>query len=164
MQPAPTLADYGVTGSGAKLVILPGGVDGRPAIRVALGHDGSQFSFGAVGDVLAQRVGLKYRIGAWLRTDTPGLTVCLRIKEISPKDPLISVRTTETCMSPSTTWRHFRILRRTIARGDKLVFSIYSYGAVRGDSFEINRFTVMRKTSDGWKRVDAAFGDKRSTL
>ena len=28
------------------------------------------------------------------------------------------MRTTETCLSPTTEWRHFRILRRTIARGD----------------------------------------------
>ena len=79
----------------------------------------------------------------------------------APKDPLTPVRTTETCMSPTTTWRHFRILRRTIARDDKLVFSIYSYNAVKGDNFEIKRFTVMRKTRDGWKRVDAAFGNKQ---
>ena len=160
-QPAPTVADYGVMGAGAKLTLVRDPVEGRPVIRVALAHNGSNFSFDAVGDVLAVQVGLRYRIGAWLRTDTPGMTVCLRIKEISPKDPLTPVRTTETCMSPTTTWRHFRILRRTIARDDKLVFSIYSYNAVKGDNFEIKRFTVMRKTRDGWKRVDAAFGNKQ---
>ena len=160
-RPAPTVADYGVMGAGAKLTLVRDPVEGRPVIRVALAHNGSNFSFDAVGDVLAVQVGLRYRIGAWLRTDVPGMTVCLRIKEISPKDPLTPVRTTETCMSPTTTWRHFRILRRTIARDDKLVFSIYSYNAVKGDNFEIKRFTVMRKTRDGWKRVDAAFGNKQ---
>jgi hypothetical protein len=153
-----------VLGAGAKLTLMRDPVAGRPAIRVALAHNGSNFSFDAVGDVVAERVGLQYRIGAWLRTNAPGLTVCLRIKEISPKDRHTSVRTTETCMSPTTQWRHFRIMRKTIARGDKLVFSIYSYGATKGDSFEISRFTVLRKTTDGWKRVDAAFGDKRATL
>jgi hypothetical protein len=35
---------------------------------------------------------------------------------------------------------------------------------VKGDSFDIKRFTVMRKTADGWKRVPAAFADKRPTF
>jgi hypothetical protein len=162
--PAPTAADYGVYGAGARLTVARGSTEGRPVIRVALAHNGSNFSFDAAGSVLAVRFGAQYRIGAWLRTRVPGLTVCLRIKEITPEDPLMPVRTTETCMSPTAKWRHFRIMRTTIARGDKLVFSIYSYDAVKGDSFDIKRFTVMRKTAHGWKRVPAAFGDKRPTF
>jgi hypothetical protein len=86
--------------------------------------------------------------------------VCLRIAEVRAHDPLTSVRTTETCLNPTTTWRHFQILRSTIARGDKLVFSVYSFGAVAGDSFEIDRFVVVRKVAHGWKRVDAAFANR----
>jgi hypothetical protein len=126
-------------------------------VRVAIKRGESSFSFDATGTVQERHVGRAYRIGAWLRGETPGLTVCLRIEEVSKADPLTSVRTTETCVSPTTTWRHFRILRRTVARGDRLVFSIYSYGAASGDTFEIDGFTVMRKTADGWKRVDQAF-------
>jgi hypothetical protein len=158
--PAPTVADYGVAGKQSKLVLLKNPVDGRPAIRVSLARGSSQFSFDAIGTVRTERVGLQYRIGAWLRTNAPGMTVCLRIREISPKDPLTSVRTTETCFSPTTKWRHFQIIRRTVARGDKLVFSAYAYAAVQGDNFDIDGFTVMRKTSDGWKRVEAAFGNR----
>jgi hypothetical protein len=163
-EPSPTVSDYGVLGAGANLRLMHSQSGGRPVIRVTLAHDGSNFSLDAAGDVLAVRVGAQYRIGAWLRTKVPGLTLCLRIKEVSPKDPLTSVRTTETCMSPTTKWRHFRIMRTTIARGDKLVFSIYTYDAVKGDSFDIKRFTVMRRTVDGWKRVPAAFADKNSTF
>ncbi len=157
----PSVADYGVKGEGAKLTLRYNGVGGGPAIRVGIAHDGS-FVFRAAGNVRVQRVGLMYRIGAWLRSDAPGVTVCLRIEEVSKKDPLSSVRTTETCLSPSTHWQHFRILRRTLARGDKLVFSIYSYGAALGDSFEIDRFVVLRKTAHGWKRVDGAFGSRHA--
>jgi hypothetical protein len=160
-QPAQRVADYGVSGKGARLTLVRNGVEGRPAIRVALAPGGAQFSFDAVGSVRAERVGLQYRIGVWLRSDAPGLTVCLRIKEITARDPLTSVRTTEACLSPTTEWRHFRMLRRTMARGDKLVFSIYSYGALPGDNFEIDGFSIMRRTPDGWKRVDSAFGNKR---
>ena len=160
---APTVADYGVTANGARLTLRNDGVDGRPAIRVALAKHGSQFEFQSAGDVRVERVGLAYRIGAWLRSDAPGVTVCLRIEEVSPKDPLASVRTTETCLSPTTHWRHFRILRRTLARGDKLVFSVYSYGAELGDSFEIDHFLVLRQTTHGWKRVDSAFAARHSS-
>jgi hypothetical protein len=158
-QHAPTVADYGVTGKGAQLTLRNDGIDGKPAIRVALARRGSQFEFQSVGDVQVARVGLAYRIGAWLRSDAPGVTVCLRIEEVSPRDPLAAVRTSETCFSPTAHWRHFRILRRTLARGDTLRFSVYSYGAEHGDSFEIDHFVVLRKTTLGWKRVDSAFAE-----
>jgi hypothetical protein len=158
---APTIADYGVKGEGAKLTLRYNGVGGGPAIRVGVTHNGS-FVFRAAGKVRVLRVGLLYRIGAWLRSDAPGLRVCLRIEEVSPKDALTSVRTTETCLSPSTHWQHFRILRRTLARGDKLLFSVYSYGAATGDSFEIDRFVVLRKTAHGWKRVDGVFSPRHA--
>ena len=130
---------------------------GRPAVDVSIRRGAATFAFTANGLVRVNRVGSSYRIGAWLRSDSPGVTVCLRIEEVSKKDPLASVRTTESCLSPTTSWQHFRILRKTIARGDKLVFSIYSYGVAKGDNFEIDGFTVMRKTLHGWKRVDNAF-------
>jgi hypothetical protein len=158
---APTVADYGVRGAGAKLALRDDGVGGGPAIRVGVTHNGS-FVFRAAGNVRVQRVGLLYRIGAWLRSDVPGITVCLRIQEVSPHDPLTSVRTTETCLSPSTHWQHIRILRRTLERGDKLLFSVYSYGAALGDSFEIDRFVVLRKTAHGWKRIDGVFSRRRA--
>jgi hypothetical protein len=158
---APTVADYGVKGEGAKLTLRYNGVGGGAAIRVGAAHNGS-FVFRAAGNVRVLRVGLLYRIGAWLRSDMPGVTVCLRIQEVSAKDPLTSVRTTETCVSPSTHWQHFRILRRTLARGDKLRFSIYSYSAELGDNFEISHFVVLRKTAHGWKRVARAFASRQA--
>jgi hypothetical protein len=158
---APTVADYGVKGRSARLTLRRDGVGGRPAIRVALALRAFQFEFQSAGNVDVDRAGATYRIGAWLRSDTPGVTVCLRIEEVSPKDPLTSVRTTETCLSPTTQWRHFRIVRRTLARGDKLRFSVYSYGADLGDSFEIARFVVLRQTRHGWKRVERAFASRR---
>lgn len=159
--PTPTVADLGVNGTGARLTLRHDGVSGAPSVRVALVPGRSTFAFNAGAAVRATRVGNAYRIGAWLRSAAPGVTVCLRIEEVTKKDPLRSVRTTETCVAPTTEWRHFRILRRTIAAGDKLVFSVYSYGAVGGDSFEISGFIVMRKTADGWKRVDEAFRGRR---
>ena len=51
-----------------------------------------------------------------------------------------------------------------MARGDKLTFSIYSYGALAGDSFDIDGFVVLRHTSKGWRKVDEAFGGPRPAV
>jgi len=113
--------------------------------------------FRAALSVVAGAGGRLYRIGAWLRTDVPGLGVCLRIQEVSPSDPFISVRTSEACFTPTATWHRFRLFRRTLAPGNRLVFSIYSFGAAAGDSFEVDNFRVARRVEKGWRRVTAAF-------
>ena len=139
------------------------GVRGGLSFRVAARRGTSTFALRAERAVVAAAGGRLYRIGAWLRTDVPGLTVCLRIQEMSPGDSLTPVRTSETCLAPTAKWQHLRLYRRTLARGNRLVFSIYSYGAVASDSFEIDRFRVARRVNVGtklrWKRVRAAFAD-----
>jgi hypothetical protein len=146
-----------VRGAHAQLTLARKGPNGERAVRVAFTAHGSTYSFAAAGTSRAASAGATYRIGAWLRSDVPGLSVCLRIQEVSPNDALTPVRTTETCIAPTAEWHHFWIVRRALARGDKLVFSIYSFGALSGDRFEIDGFTVLRRTAKGWKRVDEAF-------
>jgi hypothetical protein len=134
------------------------GVAGGLAFRVQMTRGHSTFAFRASRSIVAGSGGRLYRIGAWLRSDVPGLSVCLRIQEVSPRDTLAPVRTSESCMAPTATWKHFKLYRRTLARGNRLVFSIYSYGAVEGDSFDVDRFTVSRRVRNGWRRVTAVFG------
>jgi len=151
---------YGVTGTGAIITIRRRyGVFGGLSFRVSLAPGSSSLVFRAARSVVAGSGGRLYRIGAWLRTDAPGMNVCLRIQEVSPADPLTAVRTSESCFAPTTNWKRFMLYRRTLARGNRLVFSIYSFGAVSGDSFDIDRFTVSRRVAHGWKRVSAAFGN-----
>jgi hypothetical protein len=152
---------YGVTGTGAIITIRRRhGVFGGLSFHVSLARGSSSLVFRAARAVVAGSGGRLYRIGAWLRTDAPGMNVCLRIQEVSPRDPLTAVRTSESCFAPTVTWKHLILYRRTLARGNKLVFSIYTLGAVSGDSFDVDRFTVARRVGKHlWKRVDAAFGD-----
>ena len=136
------------------------GVFGGLSFRVQIAPGQSSFVFRAARSVVAGGGGRLYRIGTWLRTDAPGLTVCLRIQEVSAADPLTSVRTSESCVSPTSKWKHFELYRRTLERGNRLVFSIYSYGATSGDSFEVDDFTVHRRVGTRlWKRVAAAFAN-----
>ena len=153
------MADYGVSVTSAIITIRQRhGVFGGLSFRVQLAPGQSSFAFRAARSVVAGGGGRLYRVGTWLRTDALGLTVCLRIQEVSPADPLTSVRTSESCVNPTAKWRHFKLYRRTLARGNRLVFSIYSYGAVSGDSFEVDKFRVDRRAGKRvWKRVAAAF-------
>ena len=140
---------YGLAGTGAVITVRQRhGVFGGLSFRVTAAPGASRFVFQAARSVIAGAGGRLYRIGAWLRTDVPGLGVCLRIQEVSPADPLIPVRTSEACFTPTNTWHRFRLYRRTLAAGNRLVFSIYSFGALAGESFEVDK---------GWKRVTAAF-------
>jgi hypothetical protein len=150
---------FGVTGTSAVVALRRGGgVAGGLAFRVRSRGE-TTFAFRAAHALVTTRGGRLYRIGTWLRSDVPGLTVCLRIQEMSARDAVAPVRTSESCFAPTATWKHFRVYRRTLARGNRLVFSIYAYGATDGDSFDVDRFTVSRRVTNLWKRVDAVFGD-----
>jgi hypothetical protein len=156
---ADAIERYGVTGTSAIIGLRRGaGVVGGLAFRVQMTRGHSTFAFRASRSIVAGSGGRLYRIGAWLRSDVPGLSVCLRIQEVSPRDKLMPVRTSESCLATTAKWKHFKLYRRTLARGNRLVFSIYSYGAVEGDSFDVHGFTVSRRVKNGWKRVTAAFG------
>jgi hypothetical protein len=149
----------GVSGTSALIALRRGaGVAGGLAFRVRMIRGNSTFAFRASRSIVAPAGGRLYRIGAWLRSDAPGVNVCLRIQEVSSNDSLTPVRTSESCLAPTSQWKHFRIYRRTLASGNRLIFSIYSYGAVEGDSFDVDRFTVSRRVKNGWKRVTAVFG------
>ena len=150
---------YGVTGTSAIIALRRGaGVMGGLAFRVQMSHGHSTFAFRASRSIVAGGGGRLYRIAAWLRSDVPGLSVCLRIQEVSPRDTVTPVRTSESCLAPTVNWKRFKLYRRTLARGNRLVFSIYSYGAVAGDSFDVDGFTVSRRVKNGWRRVSAVFG------
>jgi hypothetical protein len=162
-QGAQSAERFGVTGTSAIIAIRRGaGVAGGLAFRVQMMRGHSTFAFRASRSIVAGSGGRLYRIATWLRSDVPGLSVCLRIQEMTPRDSLVPVRTSESCLATTSDWKKFRLYRRTLARGNRLVFSIYSYGAVEGDSFDVDGFTVARKTLHGWKRVDAAFGNASS--
>ena len=135
------------------------GVSGGSSLRVAMVRGASSFGLRARHYVVATAAGSLYRIGAWLRSDDPGLMICLRIQELSPRTSEPPVRTSESCVASTASWRHIRVFRRTMAPGNRLVFSIYSSSNVTGDSFEIDRFRVQVRVKHGWKRVHAAFGN-----
>jgi hypothetical protein len=124
------------------------------AVEVSVAGTSHVFSVAPAHAVEAMRDGL-YRLETWLRTDTPGVGVCLRVEEVSPKGAATRW-TSETCLDPTTTWEHFTVTRKTILEGDRLLFSLYSFNAVAHNTFELDGFAVDRFGPSGWVQVSGA--------
>jgi hypothetical protein len=129
------------------------GVNGAHGVRVVGNADG-RFSLTTASPILAGRT--PYRAAAWLRTDTPGVTVCLRVMEKTSGRKSRLVRSAETCISPTATWQRFRVQALAIAPGNVLRISAVVYGAFEGASFELSRLKVERKVAGRWTKVRAA--------
>jgi hypothetical protein len=80
-----------------------------------------------------------FRAGGWLRSDATGVTVCIRALETYKHH---TVRSAETCSVAHRNWRHIALRGRAVAKGHRLVVSVYELGASRGDSFDVGGFRV----------------------
>jgi hypothetical protein len=136
--------------SGAGLAEL-----GGDALRVTATGSAPTFALRAGHGGLRVRLPrASYRMGAWLRSRTPGLTVCLRIKQVDPAaSSPFRVRTHEKCVQTTGNWQRVRLVLRGVPRGHQLLFSLYVYGAAPGDSFDVGGFLITRKAPHRWRPV-----------
>jgi hypothetical protein len=109
------------------------GVTGN-AVRVSRATTNERFGFYAATELMSRKAGSRYRIGAHLRTVSPGMLVCLRVEEYAGGAPL----TTERCLPARSGWRRMRVEGQTTAKGSKLVFSIHVMAALGGTSFDVD--------------------------
>ena len=120
------------------LVVLAHDVTpGVHAIRARLGRraDTIALAFGSpVATTAARR---PFTAGGWLRSDTSGITVCIRVAETFRRH---TIRTSETCSVAHRNWRHVALKTRTVANGHRLSVSVYELGASAGDSFDVGGF------------------------
>ena len=154
--PVAVPASQGVLGrfaSAGSDVDVVRGVNGAHAVRVVGNADG-RFSLTTASPIVAGRT--PYRAAAWLRTDTPGVTVCLRVLEKTGGKKSRLVRSAETCVSPTATWQRFRVQALAIAPGNVLRISAVVYGGFEGASFELSRLKVERKIAGRWTKVRGA--------
>jgi hypothetical protein len=124
------------------LTLLRNGVGGTLAVLVSLVGRAPTFAIYTPHAVTTHAAGVKYRLGAWLRTAHPGTTLCLRVQEVAAHHRI--VRTTENCVSAGAHWRHFGLGTKSLGSGHKLRFSIYAVDAVAGDSFEVGGLAAGR--------------------
>jgi hypothetical protein len=119
---------------GAKAALtLVRGVSGR-AVRVSRATTDQRFAFYAAKRLVSKRAGSPYRIGAYVRSVSPGMLVCLRVEEYAGGAPF----TSERCLPARSGWRRMKLVGETTGRGSKLVFSIHVMAALGGKSFDVD--------------------------
>jgi hypothetical protein len=127
----------GWRGSNSELTLVRG-VTGK-AVRVSRANSRSAFAIVAGKPVSSPKRGARYRAGAFVRSVSPGMFVCLRSEEFSAgKVPI----TTERCSAATTGWQRLKVDTRTTAKGSKLVFSVRVIAALGGTSFDVDGFRL----------------------
>jgi hypothetical protein len=104
----------GWRGSNSELTLVRG-VTGK-AVRVTRANSRSAFAIVAGKPVASPKRGARYRAGAFVRSVSPGMFVCLRAEEFSGSRLQI---TTERCSAATTGWQRLRVDTRTTAKGQQ---------------------------------------------
>ena len=118
-------------------------VDGRTgrAVRVSKANSKDAFAIVAGKPIASPKAGKRYRAGAFVRSVSPGMFVCLRVEEFGKAKTVVPV-TTERCRAATTGWQRLRVDTLTTAKGTKLVFSIRVIAALGGKSFDVDGFRL----------------------
>lgn len=129
----------GWRGSNSALKLVRG-VAGQ-AVRVSKANSRDAFAIVAGKPIASPKAGVRYRAGAFVRSVSPGMFVCLRVEEFGTDKTVVPV-TTERCRAATTGWQRLRVDTRTTAKGTKLVFSIRVIAALGGTSFDVDGFRL----------------------
>jgi hypothetical protein len=128
----------GWEGANAALSLIRG-VTGN-ALRVSRATTDERFAFYAAKQLVSRKAGSKYRVGAHLRTLSPGMLVCLRVEEYAGGVPL----TNERCVPARSDWRRTTLDGTTARGGSSLVFSIHVMAALGGESFDVDTIRLSQ--------------------
>ena len=128
----------GWEGANASLTLVRG-VTGR-AVRVTRATTDERFAFYAAKQVVSRKAGSKYRVGAYLRSVSPGMLVCLRVEEYAGGP----ATTTERCLPARSGWRRVKLDGTTARKGSRLVVSIQVMAALGGTSFDVDGFRLAQ--------------------
>jgi hypothetical protein len=129
----------GWRGSNSALTLVRG-VAGK-AVRVSRSNSRTAFAIVAGKPVASPKAGARFRAGAFVRSVSPGIFVCLRAEEFSKNGAALPV-TTERCSAATTGWQRLKVDTRTTAKGSRLVFSIRVIAALGGTSFDVDGFRL----------------------
>jgi hypothetical protein len=129
----------GWRGSNSGLTLVGGGVTGK-AVRVSRANSRSAFAIVAGKPVTSPKRGARYRAGAFVRSVSPGMFICLRAEEFARGGALPI--TTERCSAATAGWQRLKVMTRTTAKGTRLVFSVRVIAALGGTSFDVDGFRL----------------------
>jgi len=121
------------------LSLVGGGIVGPTAVRAAYGGSGSSYAIFSAPAVSSTAPGAVYTASAWLRSQTPGKTVCLRIREFTGTT---IVGYSQRCAVTSLSWQPVGPFSYTAAGSNRLEVYAYQSSAVAGDSFDLDGFAL----------------------
>jgi hypothetical protein len=101
--------------------------------------------------------GAVYTSTAWFRSDRPGTTVCLRVREWDATGSTI-VDLRESCATPTSAWTQATVSYTVQTAGDLLEAYVFQNGAA-GTSFEVDAVTLAPGGAQSHDPVLAAAGD-----
>jgi hypothetical protein len=127
----------GWEGYHAALSLAADGVVGSGAARITLSEPATNFSMYPWPRPVTSTVGgAVYTARGWARSDTPGRTVCIRIREFAGGT---AVGAALSCLTSTAAWQQFAPVAYTAsASGNELEVYVYEWDAVAGDSFEVD--------------------------
>jgi hypothetical protein len=115
--------------------VVAGGQVGASAARVSW-TAGDRFVFVAGSPVpVASAVAAQYSLSGWVRSETPGLLVCLRLREW---DGAVFVRQAQECVAASGSWQQWPVVSLTPAAGHQLDVMTMGWDAHAGDSYDLD--------------------------
>jgi parallel beta-helix repeat protein len=129
----------GWIGSGATLSLARDGIVGATAARVVNGNSDTYAITPSPVPVASTPKGAVYSASTWLRSDTPGRRVCLRIREWSAGRV---VANRSSCTTATRAWKKLAPALHAPAPSRKLDVYVFQAPAQPGDSFEIDGLTL----------------------
>ena len=142
----------GTTGwkaSNATLTIASDGPDDGFAGRVAKNATATSYQLTAAPrPVLNTSAGVVYTANGLVRSDTPGNSVCLRVKEFTSAGTAVLTR--QACVLTSSQWAPLPQVTLTAQHdGDQVAFIVIrTSGALAGESFEVDELSLVSSRAD----------------
>jgi hypothetical protein len=128
--------------STAALSALAGGTDGQQFARVSFNATGTAYSLVTRPfPVSSPPSGARYEATAWVRSETPGKTVCLNVREWSGS---AVVGSTKACRTTSGTWEPLSPAPYTAVGGDSIDINVSQSSATAGNSFDLDGVRLSR--------------------
>lgn len=139
----------GWTTSEATLTIAGDGADDSFAGRLALSTSSSSYQLTAKPrPVLSTTAGVVYTGSGVVRSDTPGKSVCVVVKELTSGGNV--VQTSNPCTTTTSQWTSLPQATLTAqSSGDQIVFLVRQAKAVAGDSFEVDTLSLVASGGGG---------------
>lgn len=139
----------GWAASDAAFTIASDGVDDSFAGQLALSTTATTYQLTAKPrPVLNTTAGIVYVANGFVRSDTPGKSVCLLLKEFTSAGT--NVLTSNLCATASSNWVQFpQVTLIAMNSGDQIALLVKRSNAVAGESFEVDNLSLVASGGGG---------------